>query len=189
MNSKTNFVYSHRINLQSYASSPGFKGFICKKGNHSLALVDDAIQYFHKYCEATSFNILQLATTLRIESKPETQISNFGYSLVDINKYIDPLIDYGIIQVDQPNSSQEKEFVIKEISEDNIIYLDKVLYVIMGLGGVYGHLFLFFEKLGLIIYPHDDIGYGLISSSIENEWVEEFFKSVDRSLYDVKQVE
>jgi len=186
--------FEENTNLKSYSSSIGFEGFFYRKGKHSLSKVDNAINFFQKFWRSTIDDTLILGSTLKIDSPLESLINDCNYKTSDIVDYINPLINKKIIKIggmlvngDTLNSGDENEaganFLYQEVKFESANLIKKVLFVIMALGGVYGHLFILFEKSNLIVYPHDDIGFGAISITKNNRVVESFFDQVNKEIF------
>lgn len=65
--------------------------------------------------------------------------------------------------------------------------LQKICFLVMGLGGVVGHVFFFSEGEDIIIYPHDDVGFGVFSMSDMEADIEKFFECVDTKNFAIKR--
>lgn len=54
--------------------------------------------------------------------------------------------------------------------------------LIMGHGGVIGQVLFFINiEIGVALYPHDDIGFGIISLTKDNKICKEFLKTVEEN--------
>ena len=53
-------------------------------------------------------------------------------------------------------------------------------------GDIAGHCFFILELLGLIVYPHDDTGFGFITMDLKQQApkvVKSFFETLDKSKF------
>lgn len=182
------------IDLKSYSSSKGYSGHFACEGNFSKSKVGDAIDFFENYWESTGNENLTLATNLLVANSLESLVKDYEYDTDDIGKYILPLLDNGFIEIKKPgrqdtaaaNNDNKEIFRIYQISQDDSENLYKLFFVVMALGGTYGHVFIQYENEGLITYPHDDVGFGLISQIADNIHVKTFFDLAEKSNFAIR---
>lgn len=183
------------LNLNSYSSSDGFAGYFSNKGRFSKSTARKAIKIFEDFWEMIGEETLLLASTLIIDVPLESLLEDYEYTPNDIEEYITPLLKKGFIQIQQiPQIKSDSEidekgsFRFYNVDKSELEYICKLFFIIMALGGVQGHLFVAFESENLILYPHDDIGFGIFSSTEDNAWIANFFDCVETKSFCVESV-
>jgi|GEM_PF-4829916 len=166
------------ICLESYTSSPGYYGYfyyigdkIRHGGEIAISILDSLVRNEIEF-GVSAISSLTLSCDIS-DLKPL-----YEYSDSDVKEFIEPLLSspYSIVDGDG--------FRNVPITEGNINLLYKAYYIQMTLGGLCGHIFIYLERLGLFIYPHDDVGLGFISTK-ENPSVN-IFDTVDRELFNAQ---
>ncbi|AFR04621.1 hypothetical protein H4F69_19235 [Pectobacterium brasiliense] len=167
------------INFNSFSSSNKWVGCFEKKTPFSTLLIDDSIDIVRSFFSPHWDDFFALsALSFNDEREVESGIlKEYGeiYNDAKINNYLKPLSDdfesylYGDIPL--PASSLSLHF-------DNGNFMD-VCKLIMGHGGVLGQVFFMINlKLQLAIYPHGDIGFGVISFDKDDVICKSFLNSL-----------
>jgi len=170
----SNFNIQERVNLNSYTDSKGWKGY-CKRNKpftifRANKIVDNFISFFREY----SNNVTIVSNVFKV--KEHTLISsNVSNYIRFIEKY---LIDFKYIKVtnasvyDNPNCLT---LGFKSFQSSDYDIVSMLSLLVMMDDGIDGHCFFFFDKLGLIVYPHDDTGFGFIRFKETNVHYEDIF--------------
>jgi hypothetical protein len=120
-----------------------------------------------------------------IDGDLNSLIDKYEFSETDIEDYITPLLSEGIITAETDSSGEKIEIQnIKRVTEPTF---QKICFLVMGLGGVVGHVFFFSEGEDIITYPHDDVGFGVFSMSHRESHIEKFFEGVDTKNFAIKR--
>ena len=161
--------------LESYSSSEGFIGYFERRNAFQQSNCQLAVELFWQLFSAhlsdfILFSSLHLSTELAHLEGEYTVCQN------DIQQYIIPLIEAGLIQevdydsygtdYDSPWYSEQLDLLWKKFKKKStlsMVELQKIFYVVMAIDGVKGHCFCCFPSLKLIAYPHDDTGFGFVS--------------------------
>lgn len=163
------------MDIEGYAQSKGFIGFFEKFGKYQHGMDDVAINFFLNYFYP-SFYQGYVISTLFVDI-------DFikSYSSASIKKetpfYIDYLSRHSLIQVinNQYSEIEQEElcknlinmnkYMTKELCSFNVFDLSIISSSLISWGAARGHLFYYLPKYELIIYPHDDVGFGFINIS------------------------
>ncbi len=163
------------VNLNGYSKSKGFIGFSERNQKFSFELTMRMISFFLSYFEG-QLHKFKVITSLHFsnnfeELKNDYDISQEQYELLlKLHKagWLN-LVDYSKFGVDYDSDEYQDHiellyttFSEHEISNQNIKLLEQLLTVVFSIDGVDGHCFLISEHLGIIIYPHEDTGFGVI---------------------------
>ena len=104
--------------------------------------------------------------------------------------YLNPLIDERVINTidysklgNDYNSDEytdkidsiDKNFVVKKDMEIDLI--KKTFFSIMFIDGIRGHCFAILEEKRLIVYPHEDIGFGFIAFGANRRSISEYIRN------------
>jgi len=174
MNSAIDLIKKH-VNLNGYSKSKGFIGFSERDQKFSFEIIMRVISFFLSYFEG-QLHKFKLVTSLHFsdsfeELKNDYDMSKEQYDLLlNIQKAgWASLVDYNKFGVDYDSDEYQDQiellytaFSEYEISNDNIKLLEQLLIAVFSIDGVDGHCFLISEELGIIIYPHEDTGFGVI---------------------------
>jgi hypothetical protein len=177
------FLKKNEINLKSYSSSPGYAGFFGFKDKFEQKNIETAINYFYQFWQENNFTKILVASSLFIDGSKPSLIDDFTYKEHQISQYINPLVESHLVKINEDNSLNQ--FSLFEINSEDYSILKKLFYVIMALGGLYGHLFIKFEHLKIVMYPHDDGGFGIFTENSVNNHVYDFFNLVDKNKFQV----
>ncbi len=164
------------IDLDGYSSSPGWFGFFESTGQYDSNLIDDALNLFGGYFYDYLSNSKIVFSFSIYESIQKTKKA---YSL---SKEQENLLSWLHKQNWLKISPAEAEFISVnscDYSREDIIML---ISAILRLGDFIGHCFVMFPQLHLIIYPHEDIGFGVVSTGIDGkEKADKFLRKVARN--------
>ncbi|KHN54879.1 hypothetical protein [Pectobacterium fontis] len=167
------------INFSSFSSSNKWVGCFEKKSSFAISLIDDSIEIVRNFFSPHWDGFFALSA-LSFDDERETDggiLEEYGdvYDDAKVNNYLKPLSDdfesylYGEIPL--PASSLSLHF-----DNDNFI---NICRLIMGHGGVLGQVFFMINlELKLAIYPHGDIGFGIISLGEDDAVCKSFLNSL-----------
>ncbi|WP_407321111.1 hypothetical protein [Dickeya ananatis] len=167
------------IDFSSFSSSNKWVGCFEKKSSFAISLIDDSVEIVRNFFSPHWGGFFALSA-LSFDDERETDgyiLKEYGgiYDYAKVNNYLKPLNDdfesylYG--EVPLPVSSLSLHF-------DNDDFMD-VCRLIMGHGGVLGQVFFMINlELKLAIYPHGDIGFGIISLGEDDAVCKSFLNSL-----------
>lgn len=147
------------VNLKSYSDSVGWVGFYCRKCNYSHKLMSESIylfvNFFKTFCQdvAVLTSLYKFSDNNILLTEKERDLVKLGY-LRDLSMNC--------------QSQEEISMSLNPIFFDNSKWdiIKKLSSLIMNNNGdIAGHCFFLFETLNLIVYPHEDTGYGFILKS------------------------
>lgn len=179
MNSRS--LHLKNINFEGFSTSNQWVGYFEKKGAYDFALIEDAITIISNFFSEQWKNFFALsALSYDDETKPHEKMPknyNHIYSKAKHKKYLkegdDNFGDYLYGDAPLPASSLSIHFDYND-------FLD-MSRIVMGHGGVIGEgLFLINLELGLVLYPHEDIGFGVISLSKDTSLCLKFLRDCYR---------
>ncbi|MBQ4791510.1 hypothetical protein F9U39_18970 [Pectobacterium versatile] len=167
------------VNFSSFSSSNKWVGCFERNSSFSLSLIDESIKivsdFFSPYWEG--FFALSALSFDDERERDESIINEYGglYNDSKVNGYLKSLNDdfesylYGDALLSASSLS---------LHFDNNNFMD-VCKLIMGHGGVLGQVFFMVNlKLKLAIYPHGDIGFGIISFDEDDVFCQSFLNSL-----------
>jgi hypothetical protein len=178
MDNKTDYkqLLMNTVNFEAgYGASNNWIGFFERKVNFSNKVVVKAIDIFTDYFSKYLNNLI-IATSLYKDADnikfKKAKILNMEKEMYEINciKIINENSYFSKDQdiFDKQYNKLVLDFTIKQ-SNENI--LRKISYLMMensNICDVQGHCFFILEEHGLIIYPHEDTGYGFIGIKDKN---------------------
>ncbi|MCU1799732.1 hypothetical protein CUU45_21005 [Pectobacterium polaris] len=177
-----NSFHLTNIDFDSFSSSNKWVGCFEKNAPFTLSLIDESIKivndFFSPYWEGF-FALSALSFDDERESD-EGVINEYGglYNDAKVNGYLRLLTEdfenylYGDTLL--PASSLSLHF-------DNNNFMD-ICKLVMGHGGVLGQVFFMVNlKLSLAIYPHNDIGFGIISFGEDDVFCQSFLNSLSEN--------
>lgn len=159
------------IDLTNYSASPGWAGYFdAKKDIHRRASAQEAIAILERYIHRHPQKIT-MCTSLHC-SFTEKQLRGLGYYADEARKlYAHAVNGSGLIRLvetDHPDDLYSYDMRCIDFSNETQTGLMVVSQAIMAQnvmnGGFFGNFFIVFEGSGLIIYPHDDGGFGAFDS-------------------------
>lgn len=168
------------VDFNSYTESLGWIGYYSRNCNYSNLLMNESICQFIYFFKPiiTRFSIV-------------TSLYKFGPKSIKTSQAQVQLMKSGYISDFTSNNMTEIEInsdmplVIFEEPKWDIVR--KLSSIIMNNDGdIAGHCFIIFEALNLIVYPHDDTGYGFISNTLNSnsfQIVNNFFKHLDTNKF------
>lgn len=145
------------LDLDSYSASPGWLGY--------FELVDrssrrkDAISAIRRVQKQLG-EVTVVLSCYTIGGNAALQ-QDYEVPEADIVDIIDPLRAADLVRTYQDYREAEPLRRVLKVAEDKV---EKVCLAMMDVDGVRGHLFLV-SGHGIIVYPHDDIGFGFLSVS------------------------
>jgi len=99
-----------------------------------------------------------------IIGEPSDLVSEYGISQDDLVAYVCPLHDADLVRFYDHFEECEGVREVDGVSRETIA---KACLAVMDVDGIRGHLLLV-NNLGLVVYPHDDIGFGFIATNAES---------------------
>ncbi len=163
------------VNLNGYSKSKGFIGFSERNQQFSFDISRRVISFFlshfkgqlHKFKVVTSLHFSDNFEDLKNDY--DTSQEQYGLLLklnkagwLNIVNYSKFGVDYDSDEYQEQIESLYTTFSEHEISNQNINSFEQLLTVVFSIDGVDGHCFLISEDLGIIVYPHEDTGFGVI---------------------------
>lgn len=163
------------VNLKSYSSSIGFLGYLERVGPFSEGICHKTIESFFKAFDPSNNNIY-LISSLYVDSDLNTIKKEYEISDELLKNYLKQLIASGAINTINYNEmgndydsdeyldkidSFDKHFVV--LKNQDIDLIKKIFFSVMFIDGIRGHCFAILEEKKLIVYPHEEIGFGFIS--------------------------
>ena len=156
----------HLIDLEAYSRSPRWVGhFDAKQGSNRRAAAQAANEHLVDYL-ARHPQPITVSTSL-VTRHTEKQLRGLGYKAGEArNLYAQAVNRAGLITCPGPSQAgAEADLRHVPILDHELKGLLTVTYSIMAMnvlhGGFQGHFFIAFEHSGLVVYPHDDCGYGV----------------------------
>lgn len=175
------------VDLNSYSDSLGWVGYYSRKYNYSQKLMNESIRqftnFFKKYCPKVSIltSLYKFKNDTTILSIKQLELVRLGY-----------LHNFSNSNQWKENISTNPNLIL--FNNSNWTIVRKLSSLIMNNNGdIAGHCFFLFEALNLIVYPHDDTGYGFIlntANPISFQMVNDFLMQLDSSkfMYEIKTI-
>ncbi len=154
------------LNLNSYSSTKGWFGFFEPSSHYNPELADLAVNHFFDFIDNNiSSSILLL--DFRIYERIEKVIVNYKLESKQ-QKLLDWLYKNGWLKIDinDHQSNKLQTILVSELSQQEIINLVSAILIV---GDFIGHCFIYITNLGLVFYPHEDIGFGVICTREDSE--------------------
>ena len=157
----SNFNIQEWVNLNSYTDSKGWKGYCKRNKPFTIFRANKIVRCFMHFFRKHTNNIIIVSNVFKVKEY-NLNNSNINNYIKYMEKY---LIDFGYIETmsasiyDNDNclSLGFKKFLTTDY---DIISMFSLLMMMDE--GIDGHCFFVFDELGLIVYPHDDTGFGFI---------------------------
>ncbi len=170
----SNFNIQEWVNLNSYTDSDGWKGY-CEINKpftilRANKITNYFIDFFSKYIDKV--NIVSNVFRIKEYNLSNRNVDNY---IKYIEKY---LIDFGYIKIISDsiyNNSDCLSINFKTFLNTDADIVSMFSLLKMMDGGIDGHCFFVFNELGLITYPHDDIGFGFIRIKKTKVFPEDIF--------------
>lgn len=181
------------VNLESYSSSPGFLGYFERVGQFNEQICHNAINIFFEAFKPLNCRY-DLASSLYVDSNLSALREEYNIPDDYFVVYIEPLIDAGAINVVnhedlkskyewdeyiKKTDSLDKHFVV--LNNQNKELLKKIFFSVMFIDGIKGHCFAIIENKELIVYPHEDIGFGFVSFGKNKVSIKHYIKEAFNS--------
>ncbi len=157
------------VNLQSYSMSQGFLGFFERKEAFSIDVCEKAIDLllssslFDTHCQSIVSNLFIVGNDFELKN-------DYGFGDRELREHVYPLAAESILtRVDttQYCANRLDGYGLLEIPRINERIIRTVFSAVMSVDGIRGHCFCVVPDHDLILYPHDDSGFGFISTSRE----------------------
>lgn len=179
----------HLIDLEAYSRSARWVGhFDAKQGSNRRAAAQAANDHLVDYL-ARHPQPLTVSTSL-VTRHTEKQLRGLGYKAGEArNLYAQAVNRAGLITCPGPSQAgAEADLRHVPILDHELKGLLTVTYSIMAMnvlhGGFQGHFFIVFEHSGLVVYPHDDCGYGVFEGH-DRAASQTFLGGVDAERFDL----
>ncbi|UGQ48733.1 hypothetical protein [Massilia endophytica] len=170
-------LITNAVNLQSYSTSPGFLGYFERAGKYVDGMAEAAVSLFFDVF-GEEIDGLVLVSSLHANTD---ELGRFGDAKLDERDH--RLVDYLCLHNALHRFSYRTRFgtayesssyarAIEEVTESLAsIYVSEIgqdvlrqlLLARMLVYGLRGHCFLVSKSRGLIFYPHEDTGFGIIA--------------------------
>jgi hypothetical protein len=146
-------IKSGRVNLDGYASSPGFIGHFESSG-------------FQPRRQAAGMAVRAILDPRRpwvaignphIFGSPKKTARKYNLPVQDIDGYLSPMLAHDWLRTYDHYSKVPAPAVL---GGNNLDLVEKTCVALMDIGGVMGHFFLCHDDL--IFYPHWEVGFGII---------------------------
>lgn len=175
------------IKLDAYGASERFVGYFERAGKYSPGMAEIAVDLFCEF-HAPSFHELSMVSSLHINSDEVGHSGDVLEDERDLALVKSPISaglirsfsynerfgqDYGSEQYESAVEAAYKDFRVFRVGEYKPVDLRNLLISWLLVYGIHGHCFLVFEKLGLVNYPSDDIGFGAVTLREDSD----FFKA------------
>lgn len=147
-----------------YSDYKGWIGFFEKNGTLTTAAIDSTINMLFNYF-SNEVSKCEIVFSLSWYSSIENLCSSFNLSKSN-RMLLNNLSKKGWIKFNEKNELGLN--VIKPSNHEHLIIKDLIISI-MSIGDDIGHVFIVFPESELILYPHEDIGFGVISTSIDKE--------------------
>ncbi len=143
------------INLESYSSSPGWLGFFEQAGSNEKELDEAALEYFVEFFSAQiPQSIIHLFFSLEsLEKARHAYDLNAGEV-----KHLKWLVEKDWLVPGQ----SDRHFLQIKASDYSREDIAKLVGTIIKIGDFIGHCFVVLPGPELILYPHEDCGFGVI---------------------------
>lgn len=175
MNSVIDLIKKH-VDLNGYSRSKGFIGFSERNKKFSYEISMKMISFLLSYFDG-QLHKFKLVNSLHFSDRFEKLKNDYDVSkeqyelLTNLQKagwiraidYTDFGFNYDSDEYQDNIELLYITFFEHDISKENIKYLEQLLTAVFSIDGLDGHCFIISDDLGIIIYPHEDTGFGVIS--------------------------
>ncbi len=157
-------LIKQHVDLDSYSFSPGWIGCFERSGRFSEQQCNEAIDLLFNACDLCTAHCVLICNLFVIGGDADLR-EQYDLNDDDFRDFIHPLIARGAIQrkdhFDEwhPGVGSGSFSVFEEPSSE---LLRKVFFGMMAVDGIQGHCFGVIPHLGLVIYPHEETGFGFI---------------------------
>lgn len=168
------------VNTDSYSTSSDFIGYF---ESCSLQNGKEALGVFFDFFEG-KFDKCTLLCSVTQNIIKEEFFTNSE------KENVDHLIGLGWIKPDKEDEEIQKEFDCYKLASNDIDSLCKLCSLVLN-GCTYGHVFFMWKEDELVVYPHDDVGFGVFAplNTIGESIGLDFLKEVKKnSLFEVSIV-
>lgn len=168
------------VDLNGYSRSKGFVGFFAATNEPSWATAIEA----SACCLQHALQGNQEAQVLSSAHVDPEALSELGGKASTERKVVErlvaqrllPVVDYAAFGNDYA-SERYKSGVNEARSNFSVLQLDRFLSdelvdffaAKMFVYGVFGHCFLYLAAKGLLVYPHEDVGFGVIATGKDSD--------------------
>jgi hypothetical protein len=174
------------INFSGFSQSKGWVGFFETNKGYSPQIVDEALRIFHEFFSSHWDGFFALSSLVYDDQNEtdESIISLYGekYEKAKKEGYLNPVSDafesylYGDVSLPAAE-------VTVHFDRNDFIDICKLL---MMHSGVIGEVFFMINpELGVAVYPHQDLGFGIICFGDNYLLCQRFLKSADNGNFRV----
>ncbi len=153
MNKRKINLLKHIVNLDAYGQSPDFIGYYeaDPQGNREEQAIDLFIDFFSGKINEC---ILICSVTQSVFTED---------SFTDERKrIIKSLVDKGWFEMDKEDEAVQRDFNTFTLNQDDTEDIRTVCRLVSD-NCTYGHVFFLWEKDQLVVYPHEEIGFGVLA--------------------------
>ena len=152
------------VDLESYTSSDGWLGFFelasGDRREHACALVRSLLGKSSGHGKA---NVYTNAHTFHGTDELRRK---YRLSEREVEEYLSPLLTTGVLRTHEHFSEVGAPVLMNDLDVDQ---RERLLVCLMDVDGVEGHVLVHLVAHDLLVYPHDDVGFGFISGSRRGE--------------------
>lgn len=170
------------VDLRSYSSSPGWVGFFERRADFSPDLCDKAVDLLMA-CPFVPTWEMEVLSGLAIHGTDDVLRADFGeeFGARELYEYVNPLHAYGLLRriVSENDGWSDCDVYfagllseggeVKVDSDEHLGLARLVFASVMCVCGVRGHCFGVTADRQLIVYPHEDTGFGFICRAGQQE--------------------
>jgi len=164
------------INLKNYSSSNGWVGFCETSGSYSFELcsqvINDFLNYFSDDIEGSTI-IFSLSTWGSVDEL----IEDYGLSDQQV-EILHRLQKLGWLE---SNMESDHSFNMIEFNSYERSHIYNLLLSIMFIGDVLGSIFILIPSKKLVFYPHEDIGFGVVASDLNDGMATAFLTHMSKN--------
>lgn len=172
------------INLKSYSSSPGYCGYFSYPKRDFKRAAKVAIKTVFSVLDAEKKGAIKIYSSLHTGCSDSELIEKYKYAPKDIGLFLNQAVNCAPpIVLRRDNDLDDFTVIPYSYAVEGGLY--GACYTVIALGGLRGHLFIHFEDRGFCVYPHDDVGFGVISLDPHNTLAQSFMDSIDTSEFEV----
>ena len=168
------------VNLCSYSESVGWIGFYERKCEYSNELLNRSIYEFINFFKNISPKVTIITSLYKFKIN-NSKINSAQTELIKLGYLRNLTTDDNFLE-NKTSSNMMRLF--KEADWSNVRKISSV--VMNNDGDIAGHCFIIFETINIIIYPHDDTGFGFILKTLNQnsfEIVKSFFEHLDTNKF------
>lgn len=153
MNNNSLRLLKRIVNLEGYGNSLYFIGYYesVPFGKYKKEAADLFIDFFSQ-----RFDRAVLICSLTQSVITENFLSD------ENRKYLEDMVSRGWIELDKQDEDIHEKFRMYPLMNDDIRPIRSLCELVLD-GRTYGHIFFVWEADQLVVYPHDDVGFGVLA--------------------------